>query len=260
MLSVKSLTVQSYDFQLLNVQWEFNITSENIADYHLDIYRSEVPEPVTMFSGVGEEISSSAYSYTDTSISGINLHQFRTWYYRIKIIETAVPLNYEWSDPAHFEYVADAQAKIMLRHKSIGLKRYGRLVKIIKKRIDGQKCTNCWDSILGRIIDDSCEICYGTGIVLGYYDPIEIYAALNNKPKQNQITPFGVWQQNDALMDILNYPVLSPDDVIIDQTNKRWKVKLIASFSKGSSLISQRCVITLIGKDNPIYELNNENL
>lgn len=256
MILVKSLIVQSYDFQLLNIQWEFENTGEDLSSYHLDIYRSEVPEPITMFSGVGEDISSTAYSYTDTTISGINLHQFRTWYYRVKIIETNDPNNYSWSNPAHFEYVADAQAKIMLKQKTIGLKRYGRLIKILKRRIDGQKCTNCWDSTLGRIIDDDCVVCYGTGVVTGYCDPIEVYAAINAKPKQSQITPFGVWQPNDALLDVLNYPILSPDDIIIDLTNRRWKIKQVITFYKASHLISQRSVISLIGKDNIIYEIN----
>jgi hypothetical protein len=257
MFYIKTLTVSSYDFESATLQWEYVDPQPNTDGYHLEIYRSEVPEPVTMFSGIDLNVYPTAYSYTDTTISGINLRQFHTWYYRIKIVDTQNPISYEWSYPAHIEITPDVQAKIMLKHKNIGLKKYGKLVKVLKKRaVQGVRC-DCWDPVLGRSTDDDCKLCHGTGIKTtgGYYDPIEIYAAINTRPKQNQITPFGIWHQNDALMDVMNYPVLAPDDLIVDLQNRRYKVKQVVTYDKGQSLISQRCVISLQEKSNPIYEV-----
>jgi hypothetical protein len=225
---------------------------------HLEIYRSEVPEPVSMFSGINLNVSPNAYSYTDTTISGINLYQFHTWYYRIKVVDDLDPSVYSWSDPAHIQVIPDPQAKRMIWVKTKGIKKYGTLVKILKKRTaQGIQCS-CFDTVLQRSTDDECKLCNGTGIQTGggYYDPIEVYAAINTRPKQNQITPFGIWQQNDALMDILNYPVLAPDDLIVDPQNKRYKVKQVATYDKGQALISQRCVISLQEKSSPVYEVN----
>jgi hypothetical protein len=56
-------------------------------------------------------------------------------------------------------------------------------------------------------------------------------------------------------MDILNYPVLEPDDVVVDRLNKRYKVRQVANYEKGQSLISQRCVISLQEKSNEIYNI-----
>ncbi len=263
MLTVSSLTVQSYDFQSLTLSWEFETTSENLADYYLDIYRSETPEPTSDFSIVGSGVSTTAYSYTDTTISGYNLRQHHTWYYRLKVVEAAMPTNTSWSDPGHFSYAPDPQAKRMLHVKGVGIKKYGRFVKILKQRHGATEtatatCPDCWDSMLGRLTDDNCTTCYNTGITSGYYDPIDVYAAVNYRPKQNQITPFGLWQQNDALMDFLNYPVIEPDDLIVDPLNKRWKVKQVITYDKGLTLISQRCHVSLQEKENPVYQVEVE--
>jgi len=260
MIYIKTLTVLSYDFENATISWDFTNAKANTAGHHLEIYRSEAPEPITAFSGIDMNVSPTAYSYTDTSISGVNLHQFHTWYYRIKVVDTDTPTTYEWSNPAHMQLTPDAAAKIMLKRKGIGIKKFGKAVKILKKRAEqGVQCT-CFDVTLQRSMEDDCELCHGTGIMTGggYYDPIDINVAINNSPTTNQVTPFGVWQQHDAMMDMLNYPVLAPDDLIVDQINRRFKVRQVIPFDKGQSLISQRCAITLQEKSNQVYEVEVE--
>ena len=260
MIYIKTLTVSSYDFESATLSWEYTDPAVNTAGFHLDIYRSETPAPIAMFSGVASNISPDAYSYTDTSISGINLQQFHTWYYRIKTVETANPDNFEWSNPGFIQITPDLQTKIMLRQKGVGIKRYGTPVKLLKRRsAQGAQCT-CYDPVLGRSLDDECELCHGTGIQTtgGYYDPIEIQVAINTRPKQNQVTPFGIWQQNDVLMDMLNYPIVEPNDLIIDRENNRYKVRQVAPFKKAAALVSQRIVATLQEKSSQVYEVSVE--
>jgi hypothetical protein len=151
----------------------------------------------------------------------------------------------------------------MLHLKGVGLKKYGRPVQIFKIKHGATEakttyCPDCWDYFLGRCIDDNCTTCFGTAITGGYYDPIEVQAAVNFRPKQQQITPFGQWQQNDALMDFLNYPVIEPEDLIVDPLNQRWKVKQIVTYNKGITLISQRCHVSLQEKENPVYQVEVE--
>lgn len=257
MLYIKTLTVSSYDFRSATLEWEYTNPNASTDGIRLEIYRSEVPAPTTAFSGVDLNVSPTAASYTDTTISGINLHQFHTWYYRIKTVDIASPTTFEWSNPAHIQITADLLAKKMLRVKGIGINKYGTTVKILKKYTEvGIQCT-CFDDVLMRSTDDDCKLCNGTGIITGggYYDALDVKVAINTRPKQNEITPFGIWQQNDALMDLLNYPVLAPDDLIVDPQNKRYKVRQIATYDKGLTLISQRCVITLQEKSSPVYEV-----
>ena len=260
MIYIKSLTVASYNKNQATLEWEYTNPKASTDGIHLEVYRAEAPAPVTIFSGIELDVSPTSYSYTDTTLSGLTSHNFNTFYYRIKVVDEDSPGTYEWSNPSFISMAPDAQATKMLRLKGVGINKYGRTVKIIKKRItDGQECS-CWDEVLQRSTDDECELCHGTGIQTGggYYDPIEVKAAINTRPKQNEITPFGIWQKNDALMDILNYPVLEPDDVVVDQTNKRYKVRQVATYDKGQSLISQRCVISLQEKSNEVYNIEVE--
>jgi len=57
------------------------------------------------------------------------------------------------------------------------------------------------------------------------------------------------------MIDMLNYPELEPDDVVIDLRNQRFKVRQVAPYYKAQSLISQRVVITLMDKSHEIYNM-----
>ena len=258
MIYIKTLTVNSYDFQSATLEWTYTNPQTNTDGLRLEIYRAETPAPTSSFSGVNLNVSPLLNAYTDTTISGINLRQFHTWFYRIKVVDIATPTIFEWSVPAHIEVTADLQAKRMLKHKRVGIKKYGATIRVLKIRSqEGTQCT-CFDEVLFRSTDDNCTLCNGTGILEGggYYPAIEVKAAINTRPKEQDVTPFGVWQQNDALMDILNYPVLAPDDLIVDPQNNRYKVRQISTYDKGLTLISQRCVISLQEKENPVYQVD----
>ena len=257
MITIESLTVRSYDIKTAILEWEYAEASPSFAGITLEIYRSETPEPSTMFSGIEIALPPTTQIYQDTSIIGLNSYQFHDWYYKIKVIDANTPGTVSWSDPARLELPQDARTKIMIKQKSVGIKKFGIKVKILKKRVSqGTQCS-CWDETLQRSITDDCPYCNGTGIMTtgGYYDSIEVNAAMNTNPAQNQITPFGVWQQQDTLMDILNYPTVHPDDVVVDQLNKRYKIKQVAPFEKGQTLISQRCILSLQERSSQVYDI-----
>jgi len=46
---------------------------------------------------------------------------------------------------------------------------------LLKRKIWGDKCPQCTDERMGTVMNASCETCYGTGIVGGYFDPIEYW-------------------------------------------------------------------------------------
>jgi hypothetical protein len=57
-------------------------------------------------------------------------------------------------------------------------------------------------------------------------------------------------------MGILNYPVLNPDDVVVDSLNRRWKVRQISPTEVMNTLVGQQAHITLQEKHNPVHEIN----
>lgn len=55
---------------------------------------------------------------------------------------------------------------------------------------------------------------------------------------------------------MLNYPILNPDDVVIDPDRKRWKVQQVLTEKFQNYLISQRARLTLQPKSDQIYTIN----
>jgi len=230
MLTLKSLSVSSFNVDQLTLTWEFKSTKESFSEYILDVYRSESPGTVgSGLSGydlVASGIASDTYAYSDTSID--NLYDpFRKWYYKLDIKST-VPAQVPASQvqPETPAYVNDSSLdkvyKEILRRKTRILAKFtGRDLYILKRRTYGTYCTLCYDDVLFRPTDPACTECHGTGFKTGYFPAIAAKGMINGAPKMNQITMFGEFMPSDAILNILNYPPLRPRDVIVDNINRR---------------------------------------
>ena len=265
MLTLKTLTVSSFDVDSLTLTWEFKSTTESISDYSIDVYRSESPTDVTTVSGVkanydiiASGITAETYSYKDTSVENI-YDPFRQWYYKLVVSSKVAPSNTSQA-PEKPAYVNDSSLdkayKEILRRKTLVLnKKTGRDCKVLKRRTYGTYCTTCYDEVLFRATDPNCTECHGTGFKTGYFPAISMKAMINAAPKYNQITMFGEFMPSDALLNTLNFPPLRPRDVIVDNINRRWLVRQIRPVEKGGVLIEQAVQISLIAPDDYVYQL-----
>ena len=264
MLTLKSFVASTQTLDNIVLNWEVTPTDESIAGYVVDVYRSETPnlgsdgtagDSFTLVTNANN-IPFGDYTFTDNTVKNVVNMQWHDWYYRLKIYPIADPATYTWSDPVRVEVQGDSKAKIVLGIRQKALKKFGTDVTVLKKRHSGSHCTICYDETLGRVILDNCPECYGTRITKGYYDKIVVKATMSMRPKENQITPYGTWQNGDALMGILNYPVLNPDDVVVDSLNRRWKVRQVSPTEVMNTLVGQQAHITLQEKHNPVHEIN----
>ena len=259
MLSLTSLTVSSYDVDKLTVTWVFKNTSELLSDYTLDVYRSETPSVGTdEYTIVGSGISANSASFDDTSLEGI-YHPTRTWFYKLKLTntntsETALLFN---NTPAYVKsYTTDRPTLEIIRRKKLVVENYaGRDVKILRRRTYGTRCSQCWDATLSRrTLDDDLE-CYGTGIKGGFFSYIDAKGIITAAPKFNQITMFGEWMPSDCMLTLVGVPPVKVNDVIIDDSNKRWAIKSVRTIEKGGIIIEQICQLTLISPSDLIYQI-----
>tara|TARA_Y100000004_G_scaffold196679_1_gene267555 strand:- start:623 stop:1429 length:807 start_codon:yes stop_codon:yes gene_type:complete len=265
MLTLKSLTVSSFDIDSLTLTWEFKSTTELITDYTIDVYRSESPTEVTTVSGVkanydhiASGLSAETYSYKDTSIENI-YDPFRQWYYRLLVTKEGTNKQFFLGDskPAYVnDNSLDKAYKEILRRKTLVLnKKTGRDCKVLKRRTFGTYCTTCYDEVLFRATDPDCTECHGTGFKTGYFPAISMKAMINAAPKYNQITMFGEFMPSDALLNTLNFPPLRPRDVIVDNINRRYLVRQVRPIEKNGVLIEQAVQISLISPDDYVYQL-----
>jgi len=106
-------------------------------------------------------------------------------------------------------------AEIRNRHVWL-LKMGGEKVMYLKRRWEGDRCTACWDSVRRQSTKEGCLICYGTGFVGGYYNPIEMTVSLiSPASKKVLIQDHGMIIERMQSSWTLWEPQLQPRDIFV---------------------------------------------
>ena len=258
MLTLTTLSLDSYNRDQVTISWVWNATSEPIVDYALDIYRSDGPGTagsIEQYTLIGSGISATESYFTDVNISGI--YNFgRTWYYKLVLTNTLTEAVSHLTDTPLYKFYQTedyAYNEILIRKRIVLDKKSGRTVKLLKKRSWGTRCTDCWDSVLYRSNDPDCITCHGTTWIGGYFNYLDFKAIITPSPQYNQITMFGEWMPSDVLLTTLNFPIIAVKDVIVDEKNTRWEVKNIRPLEKLGYIIEQAVQLARIVEDDPVY-------
>lgn len=198
------------------IEWDVEGASDPDA-VTIIIYRSEVKgEP---WAEVASFALGSTRHYFDYSVSPNNLH--RVFYYKIKAEEGTY--TYE-SEPLSSYPVATPAALMLVRKNENLLIRKGKVgipSFIFVKRTWGTRCPACFR---GGTADSTCEKCFGTGFVGGYYDPIDTYVARSPEQRVSGSAKGVPIETDRRRYWMSNYPLLREGDVIVDNRGERWKV------------------------------------
>jgi len=258
MLALEEIFIRSYDLKYLTVYWEVSSTTEDIGDYGLNIYRSDNPvysdEADLIVSGLDLETE---YEYDDYNISGLDVTD--QWSYRNYFLEVENLTTHDKSTlygPYHMELEPDPTAKYIIFQKSATTMRSrygGRPVIVLKRRTNGQVCTDCFDDTLLRRTKENCPTCYDTSWVNGYWPSMQVQAMMNPTPRRAEVTLWGLFEPGDTILTLLNYPVIIPRDIIVDRNNRRWQVVQVRPVERGLYLISQQALLRLINKGDIAY-------
>lgn len=130
---------------------------------------------------------------------------------------------------------------------------------LLKRRIDGTKCTACRDYQTDEVVNAQCESCYGTGWVSGYFDPQEcIWAAVDSKTRHEELKEDRA-TVNDIIVGarMLAEPQLDEEDVwVARDTDMRWFVHTIKHIAeiRGYPLVYQ-VELRLAEFSNGVYQI-----
>ena len=219
MLEFKSLTVECWDLDYLVISWSIKPTTEDINLSTFSVWRSNSPEgPFKQIQGGLVNV----FVYKDPSV---NLkHRWRKYYYKVKVDPENDPLRSPWIGPESKQDRPDVIATEIIRRNNLLLDRFvGIDAQLYIRRTWGQRCSECWDTIKQRKVKSDCLVCYNTGFVGGFFDPIPI--KINFSPSPEMIRQANFEQQPDATNSWMsNYPQISPKDVIIEDGKTRWRV------------------------------------
>lgn len=98
---------------------------------------------------------------------------------------------------------------------------------LLKRRNWGDRCRTCTDYDTGQVSQPHCLECFGTGIVGGYYPPLDYWVLLQN-PRQQRISrddQKGMQADKNMVVRAVSYPYIESGDVWVSTDNdRRWIV------------------------------------
>lgn len=111
---------------------------------------------------------------------------------------------------------------LILSNPSKGI---GVLCYLFSLRNWGIRCTNCWDERKEKIKLPFCEVCYGSGFMNGYYDPIPFYMNISAPQSDQQLSEIGENTSTYRSAWTTPSPEMRPNDiVVVKDTNRRYRV------------------------------------
>ncbi len=259
MLTVTRLQVRSLDLDHLDIFWEIapisgpqsDTDKHDILDYRFYILRSgDSP------SGPYEQLAGplrDQYMLRDITVS--LLHKWRQYFYKLRVVHVPTSEETEFGPSSSTEPEHDLIAGDIIRQEDILFREFlGRKCWLFIARTFGPRCT-CWDPYLGRKTRSGHAACFGTGFLGGYMSPIEIYPQIDPPGKNQQATSLMQLQPGDTLARMICFPPVSPNDILIESENKRWKVIKVSNTQRLRAVVHQELTLHEIPKGDIEYDL-----
>lgn len=236
-----SVMVLSLEPTRVLIRWEIEPTAQNLSSLKFYVDRTLSPneweqlnaEPVSAFG---------VYEYVDYSATITDLHKI--YYYRVRAVEesaeglvlqTFTSKENTWDGDLDLVslYIVEEH---LFAHRWV----YGVPAMVFKKKADSAYCPACWDTVLKRVIRSNCTTCFGTGRIGGYFPPIDVWMSFEPDPKMEEVTELKLKQHSRTTAQFTNYPLLTPDDMIVElKPNRYWKVASVQYTEKNRTIFLQ---------------------
>lgn len=146
------------------------------------------------------------------------------------------------------------KAKEICRREYLLMRVAGEEGELLKRKEWGTRCS-CVDYDTEEVVSSKCPKCLGTGIIGGYYAPITLPALAEPHGKQTSFTQTGLKQQEDKVIRVVAYPLISTNDIWINvNSNERWQVRQVVAVAEVRGLpIVQKLALKLLPQTDIIY-------
>lgn len=258
MAEITSLTVRSFDLDSLSIFWKIaplggarRDGTHAILDYEFYVLRSgDSPEgPYSQIAGPLRD----QYMIRDTQVS--LLHKWRQYYYKIRIVHKPTGNVTESGPAASSIPERNLEAAEIIRLEDVLFRNFiGRKCWLFIARTFGPQCT-CYDYTLGRKLIANHKDCFGTGYFGGYMPPIEIYLQIDPPGKTHNVTTLQEVLPQDSQARMISFPPVSPDDVIVESENIRWRVISVRNTERLRTPVHQELVLHRIPIGDVEYSL-----
>lgn len=258
MVEITSLIVRSFDLDHLDIFWKIaplrgsrGDATHEIFDYEFYVLRSgDSPEgPYTQIAGPLRD----QYMLRDMQVSLI--HKWRQYYYKIKVVHKPTGKEKEWGPTASSIPERNLEAAEIIRLEDMYFRNFvGRKCWLFIARTFGPQCS-CYDYTLGRKLIANHKACFGTGYLGGYLPPIEVYVQIDPPGKNHQVTSLQEVTQYDTGARMISFPPVSPDDILVESENLRWRVISVRHTERLRTPVHQELTIHRIPVGDVEYDL-----
>lgn len=227
MIELGPVRVTGFSRRFFDVDWSILPTNDDLQEWQFYLERSEAEAgPFKVVAGPLVD----RYHVRDNTTPQISLN--RVLFYRVRAVNVS----------RHIELisaVADRDGEEDLIAAEIGSLEYllftefvGTRSWLFPRRTFGQRCPGCWDDVLGKRLDDSCPVCFGTGFSGGYHYPIEFFGQFDQAPLSDQVSTITHHQQVPVSFRCQASPNVVPGDLVITYKNQRLRVVGVSSTAR----------------------------
>jgi hypothetical protein len=241
----------------VNVQWRIEPEDDDISVLEIEVQRSESPAgPWKTITTVGPLTTA---TFKDKTVPFRPQNQDISYRLVAKTAATGVVFYEGVPFSLQGELPLDAieiirQHKITLEglngHESVR----GVQCTLYQRRHYGPKCRRCTDGLTGRIVMSNCKECSGTGVVGGFFDPIEVSMNVNPYPTQLQLANVGKIEPNETQIFMTNFPIMYSGDIIVEPSEKHWRVVRSETTERKRTVVHQVLIVTQLKPDDITHE------
>lgn len=252
------------------LQW--NVDSDETGTFIVDIERAGSPNGPWEAVVVG---LSNAYNYVDddfglppapvTNPNGgepLNLFSLsRDVYYRVTVTPPSGSANAFATAPTPVEPGLDTRTRLLkrklLRDLAVGFKRLNGIpLVVLKRKRWGERCTTCYDPVLGEATREHCKACFGTSFLGGYWAPVLIRGRREAAAVQTNLVAHGEEDTKYADFLTLDYPHLEYKDIIVDlNRNERFEVLRMTPTELKTVIVHQKLSCSLLSHSSVEYSV-----
>ncbi len=250
------------------LQW--NVDSDESGTFLVDVARAGGPDGPWDVVAVGLQ---NTYNFVDkdfglppapvTSPNGaeqLNLFSLsRDVYYQVTVTPPSGSANAFSSAPTPIEPGLDTRTRLLkrklLRDLAVGFKHLNGIpLVVLKRKRWGERCTTCFDPVLGESTREHCNACFGTSFLGGYWAPTLIRGRREAAAVQTSLVAHGEEDVKYADFLTLDYPHLEYKDVIIDlNRNERFEVQRMTPTELKTVIVHQKIACSLLSHGSIEY-------
>jgi hypothetical protein len=257
MLNITKLTVRSFNLDNLDIFWEISPVAGH-ADgrpheiYNYDFYVLRSENAVSGYEQIGGPFRD-RYEFRDIGVS--QLHKYRQYFYKIIVVHRPSGVKKEFGPASSSQPEPDLIAAEAIRLEDTLFREFaGRRCYLFPKRTFGPVCT-CYDAVLGRNKVSRHAPCFGTGYLGGYRAPIEVWVQFDPSPKSPMPTSLQEVQSNNTVARMISFPPVSPNDILVESENKRWRVQAVSQTERLRAVVRQELQLHEIPRGDIEYTL-----